>query len=94
MGETLALLVGVIVVAVGGTLVVLQVTARQRFWSARSPAVALEVGDNWYRYALTLARLLEQLRRDDLVAVTIPHEVKAEIDATLKRFWDVQRVEE
>lgn len=94
MGETLALLVGVIVVAVGGTLVVLQVTARQRFWSARSPAVALEVGDNWYRHALTLARLLEQLRRDDLVAVTIPQEVKAEIDATLKRFWDVQRVEE
>lgn len=83
-----------IIVATGGSFIVLQVVARQRMWSARSPALALEVGDNWYCHALTLARLLEQLRRDDLVAVTIPQEVKAEIDATLKRFWDVQQVEE
>ena len=89
MGEVLALLVGVIVVTAGGAVIVMKVADRQRLRLARSPAVALEAGDNWYRHAVILARLLERLRRDDMVAVTIPDEAKSEIDAALKRFWDV-----
>ena len=87
----LAVLVGVIVVTAGGALMVLRVAERQRLHLARSPAVALELGDMWYRHAVVLARLLERLRRDDMVAVTIPEDVKSEIDAALKRFWDVQQ---
>ncbi len=90
MAEVLALLVGVIVVTAGGALIVLREAERQRLHLARSPAVALELGDVWYRHAVVLARLLEQLRRDDMVAVTIPQDVKSEIDRALKRFWDVQ----
>jgi hypothetical protein len=91
MGEVLALLVGVVVVTTGGALIVARVTDRHRLRLASSPAVALEVGDRWYRHALAMARLLERLRADDMVAVTIPGEVKAEIDAALARFWDPQR---
>ncbi len=91
MVEILAVLVGVIVVTAGGALIVLRVTERQRLHLARSPAVALELGDIWYRHAVALARLLERLRQDDMVAVTIPQDVKSEIDAALKRFWDVQQ---
>jgi hypothetical protein len=91
MGEVLALLVGVIVVTAGCALIVSRVTERHRLRLARSPAVALELGDVWYRHAVALARLLEGLRRDDMVAVTIPTDVKAEIDRALKRFWDVQQ---
>ena len=91
MGEVLAVLLGVIVVTAGGALIVLRVTERQRLRLARSPAVALELGDNWYRHAVVLARLLERLRQDDMVAVTIPQDVKSEIDTALKRFWDVQQ---
>lgn len=91
MGEVLALLVGVIVVTAGGALIVLRVTERQRLRLARSPAVALELGDVWYRHAVVLARLLERLRRDEMVAVTIPEDAKSEIDSALKRFWDVQQ---
>ncbi|MDP9419414.1 MAG: hypothetical protein M3P53_04595 [Actinomycetota bacterium] len=53
--------------------------------------MALELGDVWYRHAVILARLLERLRREDMVAVTIPQDVKCEIDSALKRFWDVQQ---
>ena len=91
MVEVLALLVGVIVVTTGGALIVLRVADRQRLGLARSPAVALEAGDTWYRHAVTLARLLERLRRDDMVAVTMAKDVKLEIDAALERFWDVHR---
>ncbi len=90
MGEVLALLVGIIVMTAGGALIVLRVSERQRLRLAQSPAVALELGDIWYRHAVVLARLLERLRRDDMVAVTIPQDVKSEIDRALKRFWDVQ----
>lgn len=75
----------------GGALIVVRVTERQRLRLARSPAVALELGDVWYRHAVILARLLERLRREDMVAVTIPQDVKCEIDSALKRFWDVQQ---
>ncbi len=91
MGEVLALLVGVIVVTTGGVLILARVGDHYRQRLARSPAVALELGDAWYRHALAMARLLERLRADDMVAVTIPGEVKAEIDAALARFWDPQR---
>jgi hypothetical protein len=91
VGEVLAVLLGVIVVTAGGALIVLRVTERQRLRLARSPAVALELGDTWYRHAVVLARLLERLRRDDMVAVTIPQDVKSEIDTALKRFWDVHQ---
>jgi hypothetical protein len=91
MGEVLALLVGLVVVTTGGALIVARAADRHRLRLARSPAAALEVGDHWYRHALALARLLERLRSDDMVAVTIPREVKSEIDAALKRFWDLQR---
>ena len=87
----LAVLLGVIVVTAGGAIIVLRVTERQRLRLARSPAVALELGDTWYRHAVVLARLLERLRRDDMVAVTIPQDVKSEIDTALKRFWDVHQ---
>ncbi len=90
MGEALALLIGLIVLTAGGGVIVLKVADHQRLRLTRSPAAALEAGDNWYRHAVTLARLLERLRRDDMVAVTIPDEAKSEIDAALKRFWDVQ----
>ncbi len=91
MGEVLALLIGVIVVTTGGALIVARVTDRYRLRLARSAAFALEVGDTWYRHALVMARLLERLRADDMVAVTIPREVKADIDAALASFWDLQR---
>ena len=91
MGEVLALLLGVIVVTAGGALIVLRVTERQRLRLAGSPAVALELGDTWYRHAVVLARLLERLRQDDMVAVTIPQDVKSQSDTALKRFWDVQQ---
>jgi hypothetical protein len=89
MGESLALLLGIIVVTAGAALIVMKVADRQRLRLANSPAVALELGDNWYRHAVVLARLLERLRRDDMVAVTIPQDMKAEIDAALQRFWEV-----
>lgn len=91
MAEVLALLVGVIVVTAGGALIVLRVTEHQRLHLARSPAVALELGDIWYRHAVVLARLLEGLRRDDMVAVTIPEDLRYEIDIALKRFWNAQQ---
>lgn len=82
------LLIGLIVMSAGATVVVLTVVNNRRQALAHSPAVALGAGDGWYRHALRLARLLEQLRRDDMVAVMIPTEVKGEIDSALKRFWE------
>jgi hypothetical protein len=32
---------------------------------------------------------LEQVRRDDMIAVTIPAATKQEIDEALEQFWDL-----
>lgn len=89
MAQILAFLVGLIVVTSGGALIVMSVAGRARHRVQRSPATALQAGDLWYRDAVRMARLLEQLRRDDMVAVTIPLPVKNEIDEALRRFWDL-----
>ena len=91
MGEALVLLVAIVVVSAGGAIIVLSVAGRHERRLARSPALALEVGDQWYRHAVRLARLLERLQRDDMVAVTIPPDVKVEISAALDGFWSVHR---
>lgn len=89
MAQILAFLVGLIVVTAGGALIVMSVSSRARQRVQRSPATALQVGDPWYRDAVRMARLLEQLRRDDMVAVTIPPPVKNQIDEALRQFWDL-----
>lgn len=88
MVEALILLIGLVVLSAAGAVAVLTIVNRRRRVLARSPATALDAADGWYRHALRLARLLERLRRDDMVAVTIPEDVKGEIDTALKRFWD------
>jgi|AntDryMetagUQ889_1029465.scaffolds.fasta_scaffold59455_2 hypothetical protein len=89
MAQILAFLVGLIVVTTGGALIVMSVANRARNAVQRSPTAALQVGDLWYRDAVHMARLLEQLRRDDMVAVTIPPPLKEQIDEALRQFWDL-----
>ncbi len=88
VAQVLVLLIGLIVLSAGATVVVFTMVNHRRRALANSPAVALGAGDGWYRHALRLARLLERLRRDDMVAITIPEDLKGEIDTALKRFWD------
>ncbi len=89
MTQVLALLVGLIIVTAGAALIVMSVGNSRRRAVDRSPASALQVGDMWYRQAVRIARLLEQVRRDDMIAVTIPPPVKREIDEALGQFWDL-----
>ena len=87
MAQTLALLIGLVIVAAGAALIVMSVGHSSRRSLERSPQIALQVGDLWYRQAVRMARLLEQLRRDDMVAVTVPDSTKQEIDEALSQFW-------
>ena len=49
---------------------------------------ALTAGDNWYRQALRMARLLERIRNDEMIRVTFPAELTGEVDTALRRFWN------
>lgn len=89
MAQTLALLIGLVIVAAGTALIVMSAVNSSRRSLELSPQVALQVGDVWYRQAVRMARLLEQLRRDDMVAVTVPDATKQEIDDALGQFWDL-----
>ena len=88
MAEVLVLLIGLIVFSAAAAAIVLTMVDHRRRAPGRSPAAALDAGDSWYRHALRPARLLERLRRDDMVAVRVPRDVKGEIDTAPKRFWD------
>lgn len=87
MAQALALLIGLVVTAACAALIVMSVAHGSRRSLERSPQVALQAGDVWYRQAVRMARLLERVRRDDMVAVTIPPATKKEIDEALRQFW-------
>lgn len=89
MTQILAILIGLVVAAAGVALIVMSVANSNRRALERSPTVALAVGDLWYRRAVGMARLLEQVRRDDMISVMIPSSTKEEIDEALKQFWDL-----
>jgi len=74
-------------VGLAGWLVVHTTSTRQHQALSRSPALALQVGDQWYPQALHMARLLERLLADDMVRCTIPTGQQEEIRKTLAHFW-------
>lgn len=87
MFELLGVVVVLAAVGLGGYLIVHATSAREHQALRSSPALALEVGDQWYPQALRMARLLERLLADDMVRCTISPGQQEEIAKALATFW-------
>jgi hypothetical protein len=54
---------------------------------APSATAAIEAGDRWHAHATRLARSLERLLDDPMVACTIPDDQRAAMRAQVALFW-------
>lgn len=43
---------------------------------------------HWYKQSLRFARLISQVQGNELLWPILPQELRDEVDAELKRFWE------
>lgn len=86
--EVLGLMIALFVLGLFGWGVVTMYNQRQSLALDRSPGRALATGDHWYKQSLRFARLISQVQGNELLWPILPQELRDEVDAELKRFWD------
>jgi len=87
MGEVLAAPAVLVVLVTAAAVVAAKVLGAGGREITASPTLALQSGDTWYRQAAHMARLLDRLRNDPMVACTIDAPVLDEMQKVTERFW-------
>ena len=87
MGEVLAALAVLVALVTAGAVVAAKVLGANSQEITRSPTLALQSGDTWYRQAAHMARLLDRLRNDPMVSCTIDAPLLEEMRQVTERFW-------
>jgi hypothetical protein len=72
-----------------GTVVVVSMAVLRSGSRALPPSAtaAIEGGDRWHAHATRMARSLERILDDPLVACTIPEDQRTALRAQVARFW-------
>lgn len=78
----LALIVGAVAWAVS------QASDRRRGPEIQRAALESEAVRHYYQQALAMARVLDRLERDEMIAVTIPADVRQQIRALVETFFE------
>jgi len=78
----LALIVGAVAWAVS------QATGHRRGPELQRVAIESEAVGHYYQQALRMARMLDRLERDEMIAVTIPSELREQIRTMVETFFE------
>lgn len=65
-----------------------QVSGRGRGVDMQRAAIESEAVGHYYQQALKMARILDRLERDDMIAVTIPADLRQEIRTVVETFFE------
>lgn len=78
----------IVLLVAGGVVWAIRQSATQgRTRELRRAALESDAVRHYYQQALQMARVLDRLERDDMIAVTIPGEMRAQIRTMVETFF-------